>query len=503
MNLKSFIQIVRHRTGLNFEKNCPLVLSDAVRKSMAEKGYASSEQYYQLIVADTKEFDRFINLLTINETYFFREPDHIRLFSEKLVPEILSRLPVDRKIRIFSAGCSTGEEPYTLAMSLYNKYGSACANLFEIMAADIDTDVLEIAAKGIFRDHSFRTIDEDMKKTYFDYREKDIFQIKPFIRERVQFFSLNLMDEPYPDIMQNIDFIFYRNVSIYFSPQTQLAILKNLSSVLNEQAYLIVGATETLSHDLNILNLIEMDGLFLYRKKRADEPSQVESGQIKTTDCLPEKISGTFNCTEKTSLTDILNIQKEELSKKNIPAPKKPVEDSKPVNLDRAFDDALTHMKEKEYQKALDILDSIIEKDSSQIRASAMKAGILINMKNMEEAKRICLEALKKDSLCIECYFHLGMIEWHEGNDEKAMRRFKEVLYIKSSSWLAHYYLARLYQNRGDCTQALREYQIVMKLIEDGYFPEHGIGYFPLPFSSDQIMRLCRQQAKQNGKRCN
>ncbi|NJL59960.1 MAG: hypothetical protein HC887_10275 [Desulfobacteraceae bacterium] len=180
-----------------------------------------------LLKKDADEFYHIVNFLTINETYFFREPLHISLFSQQIVPEILRNRPSCTPVRILSAGASTGEEPYTLAIELFEKYGIGLNNKrFSIIGVDIDRGAIEKAKQGIYFGRSFRSLSPYLKEKYFEPVGSQRYAVKKYVRDIVGFYFLNLMDMPYPDFMKGMDIIFYRNVSIYFDSDVQKKYLK-------------------------------------------------------------------------------------------------------------------------------------------------------------------------------------------------------------------------------------------------------------------------------------
>jgi len=130
MDLTPFRNLIRERTGLSFEDHQSAKFSRAIHEMVSKKGLESYAEYFELLLHNQNDFFDLINLLTINETFFFREPAHLRIFSERLIPELLQAKRSGMKVRILSAGCSTGEEPYSLAMALAEKYGMGIQNLF-------------------------------------------------------------------------------------------------------------------------------------------------------------------------------------------------------------------------------------------------------------------------------------------------------------------------------------------------------------------------------------
>ncbi len=457
MNLiHQFEDMIREKAGLSVKKDMRKSFADKIGEQMAKRGIASAEDYLKLLKHDQNEFYDIVNFLTINETYFFREPFHLTLFSQRLIPELLNAKKTGSAVKILSAGCSSGEEPYSLAIALLEKYGMGLNKaLFSIIGADIDQDALDKALKGVYSGRSFRSLSAYLKEKYFEPLGEQRFRVRSDVTDMVQFKFFNLMNTPYPEYLQGIDIIFYRNVSIYFDSEIQKKIFKNLSQTLNDNGYLIVGSAETLSHKFDILTLIEKEGVFLYQKQCNPFPCPLpepERGEADTPPSLPGKGGGGLG----------------------------------------EFDTALTFAKNKNYTEAIEILDKMIEKNAGVIKAYTLKAGILINLQQADEAKALCLNAIEKDSLCAEGYFLLGLIAKSELRHDEALKRLKETVYLSPSSWPAHFYLAEIYQTVGENTHASREYGIVIKLLEKGYFKEHGLAFFPFSFSEEDIERLCR-----------
>jgi chemotaxis protein methyltransferase CheR len=425
---------------------------------MAKRGISSTEDYLKLLRYDQNEFYDIVNFLTINETYFFREPFHLTLFSQRLFPELLNAKKIGIPVKILSAGCSTGEEPYSLAIALLEKYGMGLnKTLFSIIGADIDQDALHKAAEGVYSGRSFRSLSPYLKEKYFEPIGEQRFRVRSDVRDMVLFKFFNLMNTPYPEYLQGMDVIFYRNVSIYFDSEIQKKIFENLSQTLNDNGYLIVGSAETLSHTFDVLTLIEKEGVFLYQKQCKPHPRP-----------LPEP----------------------ERDEKAEPPP--PSFSGKEIGESDQFDAALNLAKNKAYREAIEILDNLIKTNTDIVKAYTLKAGILINLQQAEEAKELCLKAIEKDSLCAEGYFLSGLIAKSEHRHDEALKRLKETVYLSPSSWPAHFYLAEIYQAVGEKTHAEREYGIVIRLLGKGYFKDHGLAFFPFSFSEEDIERLCR-----------
>ncbi|MEO8034044.1 MAG: protein-glutamate O-methyltransferase CheR [Acidobacteriota bacterium] len=235
------------RTGMYFADSSKYLLQKRLSPRARELNFDSFQKYFYFLQYDPRsesEFDQIYDLVTTNETYFFREPAQLTAFSEEIVPDLLANKTV-KKVRIWSAGCSTGEEPYSIAM-LLAEAGHFDRASFEIFASDINQSVLAKARKGHYRENAFRGTSANLRDKYF-VREPDLsWRISDEIRNRVQFGRLNLYDETRVSLLGHLDIIFCRNVIIYFDDASKRVVVKNFYNRLVDGGYLLLGHSESL-----------------------------------------------------------------------------------------------------------------------------------------------------------------------------------------------------------------------------------------------------------------
>jgi chemotaxis protein methyltransferase CheR len=235
------------RTGMWFSDTSKYLLQKRLSPRARELNFDSFQKYFYFLQYDPRaeaEFDQIYDLVTTNETYFFREPAQLAAFAEEIVPEILERKAV-KKIRIWSAGCSSGEEPYSIAM-LLSEAGHYERAAFEIFASDINQQVLAKARRGQYRESAFRATDAPLRDKYFSRNEDGSWQIHDSIRNRVSFGRLNLYDESRVSLLGHLDIIFCRNVIIYFDDTSKKVVVSNFYNRLTENGYLLLGHSESL-----------------------------------------------------------------------------------------------------------------------------------------------------------------------------------------------------------------------------------------------------------------
>jgi len=235
------------RSGIYFSENSKYLVQKRLSPRARELNFQTFQQYFYFLEYDARaeqEFDTIFDLVTTNETYFFREPAQLTAFIDEIVPELLERKS-SRKIRIWSAGCSSGEEPYTIAMLLteggYFERGS-----FEIFASDINQQVLAKARKGRYRESAFRATSSELRQRYFAEDEEGWWRIGDSIRNRVSFGRLNLYDSARVALLGHLDIVFCRNVIIYFDDASKRAVVRNFYDRLVDGGYLLLGHSESL-----------------------------------------------------------------------------------------------------------------------------------------------------------------------------------------------------------------------------------------------------------------
>jgi len=235
---------------------------------LAATGTASFRDYYRLIKyrrESAAEFDEIVERITTNETYFFREAYQLKAFTDEILPELLQgRDPKDR-IRIWSAGCATGEEPYSIAM-LLREVPAARGYLFDVFGSDISKKVLRVARAGQYRESSFRQTDPRYIERYFTRVGPQAFVLADEIRNAVTFGHFNLMDEAALALIANVDVVFCRNVMIYFAPDSRLRLLDSLHRKLRPGGYLLLGHSESLVNVSTSFELATLKNDVVYRK---------------------------------------------------------------------------------------------------------------------------------------------------------------------------------------------------------------------------------------------
>ena len=247
-----FSRFINSECGIKMPASKKLMLEARLRKRMRALSLASFEEYrdyLRSIKGARSEVVHMMDVVTTNKTDFFREPAHFDFLVKQVLPALASS---HRKIRVWSAGCSTGEEPYTLAMVL-NEFAERNGLLFSILATDISTKVLEKAKRAVYSHERIAPVPPVLRRKYLlrgKGDRKGLVRIKPELRSRVDFMRLNLIDPGF-ELAEPVQIIFCRNVMIYFDPPTQKDLVRKFCACLPQNGYLFTGHSEML-HGFNL-----------------------------------------------------------------------------------------------------------------------------------------------------------------------------------------------------------------------------------------------------------
>lgn len=239
--------LVYERSGIFFQDSAKYLLQKRLSPRARELNFDTMQKYFYFLRYDPRaeqELENVFDAVTTNETYFFREPAQLEAFVDEIVPEILAR-GSSPKVRIWSAGCSSGEEPYTIAMLLAER-GYFDRATFEIFASDINHDVLNRARRGEYRESSFRSTSPDLRARYFAEKPENVWRISDEIRNRVSFGRLNLYEQSKAGLVGSVDVIFCRNVIIYFDDESKRRVIHGFHERLVDGGFLLLGHSESL-----------------------------------------------------------------------------------------------------------------------------------------------------------------------------------------------------------------------------------------------------------------
>jgi chemotaxis protein methyltransferase CheR len=266
--------LIEERTGIHFDASRERFLSTRVREHLRERGYARGTELLRAVRKTNVEYEALLERLLTQETTFFRYPAVFEAFEKRVLPELhvkkFWRNP--RTLRVWSAGCSTGEEPYSIAITVSDSLSFADAWEVEILATDVGRQALKSAERGIYAGRSIASVNEKQLATHFCAVEGG-HQVKSRIRKMVSFAQMNLASPVY---VGRMDLIFCMNVLIYFTEERRRALVQRFYDALEPGGYLFLGHSESISKMPVKFQAIVLGDCILYRKPTAEELQKPE-----------------------------------------------------------------------------------------------------------------------------------------------------------------------------------------------------------------------------------
>jgi chemotaxis protein methyltransferase CheR len=259
-----FREVIYRESGINLSPMKKALVQSRLMRRMRELQIRDFNEYYEYLNENyDDERIHLINCITTNKTDFFREAGHFDYMKNEVLPKYVKENK--KSIRIWSAGCSTGEEPYTIAISLLEFYKDKTLPDIKILATDIDTKVLETAMEGTYKEETVKVVDREVLRRYALKGvggNEGYYRMKDSVKKMIYFKRLNLLADTFP-LKNKFDIIFCRNVVIYFDRNSQVKLFKQFYNYLNNDGYLFIGHSETLT---SVSNLFQFRGRSVYGK---------------------------------------------------------------------------------------------------------------------------------------------------------------------------------------------------------------------------------------------
>lgn len=482
--IESFVRLIAKRTGLEIRERDCKILERAIQSRMESLHFSAVNSYYNCLAGETQqnseEWQTLIGLLTNPESYFFRDRGQFSLLKRHIFPELLERRQQTKTLRVWSAGCSTGEEVYSLAILLEELLPDIDRWNLLILGTDINLATLQKAREGIYGNWSFRTSDTKLQQQYFHASDRG-YLLRDRIRQRVQFHYSNLADLssfPYND-PDYFDLIICRNVFIYFSHAVMQNTLTSFARLLSFDGYLLTGHAELYGQDLTLFQSKLFPESILYQKnikKRKNEqemflqekdnpwlanpPIQLKSSQERMREMPLKQEVNHFNSSCK---------HQDYASNVSMPIL---VKDRNPASPEQFLQEAETLFLHKEYIAAIARAKCALNLKSNNFDAFYLLAKIYANSGEYQQAINCCQKALEIDSFAVSIYYLLAQIARECGNFTKEKQYYKKIVYLEPNSLLAYRELAYLYHCEGDRDRANKMYYIAIELERQGMSKE-------------------------------
>ncbi len=255
------------RTGMLFNEAKRYYVQRRVTERMGAIGAASFASYFARLRGDVRgEIEQFINAFTVNETYFYREDHQLQCLTSDLLRERLNIKPKGETVRIWSVPCSTGEEPYSIAIWLLQNWPQVDAHDVEIIGSDIDTEVLEAARAGIYGKRALMRLSPDLVSRYFEQIDDEHWRVIEDLRDSVRFSPVNLVEAAETRANGKFDVIFCRNVLIYFDDASRRTAAENLFENLAPGGFICLGHSESMSRISPLFEVCRYADAIVYQR---------------------------------------------------------------------------------------------------------------------------------------------------------------------------------------------------------------------------------------------
>lgn len=272
--------LVNHHAGLYFQDDALYMFDRRLSRRITAlqlSGYGEYYRYLSLGRQGWGELDQAIELLTIGETYFFREDYQLRGLTQELLPRLAVRNGRQRRLNLWSAGCATGEEAYTLAMIIHGNPLFAGWHV-RVVGSDICKSNVSAARRGVYREPSFRVMPAGLRERYFK-RQADGWHVDDELKRMCHFGQLNLLDADRAAIVGRVDVVLCRNVLIYFDAQSRRRVIDNLYTRLVPGGYLLLGHSESLLNVSTAFELVHLKEDLVYSKPEISDRWDWDEGQ--------------------------------------------------------------------------------------------------------------------------------------------------------------------------------------------------------------------------------
>jgi chemotaxis protein methyltransferase CheR len=417
-----------------------------------------------------------LDLITIGETYFFRNKAQFDVLMKVVLPEMIQRKADsgDKCIRTWSAGCSRGDEPYSIAIAIMEVLPSYKEWTISIFGTDINRNGLVCAKEAIYGAKDIGHLPKEYLDKYFEIRGST-YLLRSDVRELVQVEYHNLVKDPYiHEGMQNIDLVFCRNVTIYFDYQTTRRVIDNFYNCLAPEGYLFLGHAETLWQISNKFERIEFPQTFIYKKGLGLVPEDAMRPFVALPEIPIEDLTSTKEAgTEKRFFLQGVRSepQGEGLSLRQIEKP----------------------------CASLSSPDQGIAPDKNQMVSDLAKATILANEAKYKEAADVLARVIEEDNLSVEAYYLLGALSCKSGDLKEAETQFRKVIYVDPDSVLAYFNLGNIYLYQRRFSRAAREFRNAARLL--GKRPKDEQIRFCEDFTVEFLLRACRKNLVEISRR--
>lgn len=445
------IVLIRARTGIIIHQHQRRTLRETLRAGCHRFGYADGRHYLSALTqapADAPELEHLVAAITVGESYFFRDTPQMLLLREQLLPRLIQRKRAagDLTLRLWSAGCSSGQEPYSLAILLHELLPDLAHWTVHLLATDLNPGALAEARLGCYREWSLRGVLPTLRQRYFR-PHGDFYELDPALRRLVCFSCLNLSADAYPSTLtetQALDLILCRNVLIYLAPETVHQVMRQFAACLVPDGSLILGASDLVPWPRDTLGLVQATDSAYFRRLVPGRPTAPAT--------MPTNVSA--------------------------PPPNKPTALSRPVQrrstarptvpVGAVLEHVRPLLAQGRWREALQHVQPALDSGANDARLWRCKAEILANLGELRAAEAACQTALRLDPRDKQTHLILGLTRLELNRLDAAATALRKALFFDRNFAEAHYELALVQLRQGDQAGGVKSLRRALACAQDG-----------------------------------
>lgn len=484
-----FQEFLVEESGLFFDEGRNQSLHLALWERLRKKGFSTYREYYDLLKfrpEGQSELRELLDLVTTGETYFFRNLPQFEALMKVVLPDIIQAkmYSADKSIRVWSAGCSSGDEAYSIAIAIMEALPAYESWNISILGTDINRNALMAAQEAIYWQKNIAHLPEEYLGKYFEKKGTSYFLIDS-VKRLPRFEYHNLAKDPYTlEGMRDLDIVFCRNVTIYFDYETTKRVINNFYDCLQDSGVIFLGHAETLWGITDKFTAVEFPQTFVYKKK----PYLAGEEAVKPLFYVPVMNLEDF---APAAAEPLLFEEGAAPQQKAVPCLEPSEAKNKKEELGFLYSLAARLVNQGDYEQALEFFDKIIARDQAHIPAYFAKATVLANQGKYQDAVKALEKIVEMDNLYVEAYYLMGVLLSKAGDLKGAEAQFRKVIYIDPDIVVIYFNLGNIYLFEKKFEKARFEFNNAVKILSRKDKNESVI--FCGDFTADLLLRSCKK----------
>jgi len=455
---QQFSELIRRHTGLYLYDKEKLLRT--VQARAASGGFAGKDAYYRYLLkgGDEKEWEQLMIQLTCGESHFFRDKGQLQLLRDRIIPELVEKHKDNKSLKIWCAGCSTGEEPYTVAILITELLQQHQDWRIVLIGSDINAASLHHAQQAIYRDWALRGTGDEHMRNHF-HQHSHGWKLDKRIRRMVTFCQVDLMGDTFPRASSGLfdmDLIICRNVFIYYGQDAIDTMMQKFAATLGHGGYLLTGHAEVANPEKSGLKLRSFPESTIFQSVPAENRAMPETAKLhrRTLQMKEQQKSATL---------------KRQTLSKPVPVVRRIPTSEPAITLSEIEKIFITG----DYRKVAELLIAYLKLHPADLYATILQARCRANMGDADGAAQLCKNMIRKNPLCADAYYILAQLAQEHNHISEARALLHKAVYLLPGFLPAQMDLATLYQHEAELHQALRHWQVALRLVNE--LPEHSL----------------------------